>query len=420
MFANWFPNGALDRHTRDNASASSPSARTSGASKSADRKRLVKSRKPSFESLDERMVLSASHLGCLPDSPDSETPAALRSDQQPAAQAADMSGDPLAASVVLAAAPQGTSTTVRMSGNTFIFTPANFGYSDPNDSPPQQFTAVKLTTVPAQGQMMFRGAGAVRGQFISFADLQSGQLSFRTSGVESRSYASFTFQVQDSTGSIDPAPKTFTLVFDNGRVNFVRGLYSDLLGRQPDTGGLINWLDQLDNGQSNLSVATALWTTAEHRGIQVDGYYQQFLGRNADAGGRQNWVNQMLGGMTEENVMVAFMTTTEYQNNNPSNTAFVTAVYRDLLNRTPDSGGLTTWVNALNNGQSRAQVAQSLVDTNERHQNLVTSYYLTYLRRFPDSNGFAFWTNQLNQGLFNDQGVALALLNTLEYVNLQH
>jgi hypothetical protein len=118
--------------------------------------------------------------------------------------------------------------------------------------------------------------------------------------------------------------------------------------------------------------------------------------------------------------MVAFMSTAEYQIDHPSNTAFVTAVYQDLFNRTPDPGGLTAWVNALNNGQSRSQVAQSLVNTNERHQNLVTSYYLTFLRRFPDSNGFAFWTNQLDRGLFNDQGVALALLNSLEYSNLVH
>jgi hypothetical protein len=60
------------------------------------------------------------------------------------------------------------------------------------------------------------------------------------------------------------------------------------------------------------------------------------------------------------------------------------------------------------------------VNTNERHQNLVTSYYLTFLRRFPDSNGFAFWVNQLNSGLFNDQGVALALLNSLEYSSIRH
>lgn len=414
MFAHWFQGGAPERPSR----GVKPAKRTSS---SHARKPLVKHRKVSFESLDDRMVLSASHLGCLPDLPDTETPTALPAQHLASQASTDTTANPFAAAAALNAAPQGTSTTVRMSGNTFIFTPANFGFTD-SDVPPSQFAAVKLTSVPppSQGQMMFRGAGAVRGQFISFGDLQSGQLSFRTSGVESRSFTSFTFQVQDNTGAIDPTPKTFTIIFDNVRANFVSGLYNDVLRRQPDTGGLINWLNQLDGGQSNLAVATAIWQTAEHRGIQVDGFYQQFLHRDSDAGGRQNWINQMLGGMTEENVMIAFMSTAEYSIRNPSNTAFVTAVYQDLLNRNPDPGGLTAWVNALNNGQTRTQVATSLVNTNERHQNLVTSYYLTFLRRFPDSNGFAFWVNQLDRGLFNDQGVALALLNSLEYSNIRH
>jgi hypothetical protein len=293
MFANWFPSGAHERPARGGKTA-----RHTG--KSTLRKPLVKSRRVSFESLDDRMVLSASHLSCLPDPPDTETPTALPAQRLASRASNDVTANPLAASVTLNAAPQGTSTTVRMSGNTFIFTPANFGFTD-SDVPPSQFTAVKLTSVPppSQGQMMFRGAGAVRGQFISFGDLQSGQLSFRTSGVETKSFTSFTFQVQDNTGAIDPTPKTFTLIFDNTRANFVRGLYIDLLGRQPDTSGYINWLNQLDSGQSNLSVATALWQTAEHRGIQVDGFYNQFLHRAADPGGRQNWINQMLGGTTE-------------------------------------------------------------------------------------------------------------------------
>jgi hypothetical protein len=415
MFGNWFHNGARERSSRGVKAAKR-------ASQSHSRKPLVKSRKASFEVLDDRMVLSASHAACLPDTTDTDTPTAAPAQLLASRASNDATASPLAASAAaLNAAPQGTSTTVRMSGNTFIFTPANFGFTD-TDVPPSQFAAVKLTTVPppSQGQMMFRGAGAVKGQFISFGDLQSGQLSFRTSGVETRSFTSFTFQVQDNTGAIDPSPKTFTIIFDNGRVNFMRGLYSDVLGRAPDTGGLINWLNQLDGGQSNLAVATAIWQTAEHRGIQVDGFYQQFLHRASDAGGRQNWINQFLGGMTEENVMVGFMSTAEYSIRNPSNGAFVTAVYQDLLNRTPDAGGFNSWVTALNNGQTRSQVATSLVNTNERHQNLVTSYYLTFLRRFPDSNGFAFWVNQLNSGLFNDQGVALALLNSAEYSNILH
>lgn len=44
------------------------------------------------------------------------------------------------------------------------------------------------------------------------------------------------------------------------------------------------------------------------------------------------------------------------------NTAFVTAIYKNLFNRTPDAGGLAFWVNALNNGSlSRGKAALSIM-----------------------------------------------------------
>ena len=45
-------------------------------------------------------------------------------------------------------------------------------------------------------------------------------------------------------------------------------------------------------------------------------------------------------------------------------TFFVTQLYLDLLDRSPDPGGLNFWVNLLNSGaQSRAQVASSFFNS---------------------------------------------------------
>ena len=371
-------------------------------------------RRTSFELLDERTVLSAMHVACEPDLP-VESPAIVASLE---AQTDAPSSDPLA--VALLQAPQGANKTVMMSGFTYTFNPTDFGFSDPNDSPPNLFSAVKITTLPFPGTLVMNG-GVAPGQFISFSNLQSGQLKFTTSGVERVSFASFTFQVQDNAGGIDPSPKTFTLFFANQKTNFVRGLYTDVLERQLDVPGFTSWVTLLDNGASNFSVATAMWQTPEHRGIQVDGYYNQFLNRAPDSAGRQFWINQFLAGMSEEAMMAAFMNTVEYSQLHASNTAFVIAAYNNVLHRAPDPGGQAFWVGALNNGQlTRAQVASGLINTTERHTLLVTSYYLDFLNRQPDSFGLGFWVDQLDDGVLGDAGVAESLLASPEFAGLRH
>ncbi len=355
-----------------------------------------------FEVLDERTVLSA-----MPFTAPEDATAPLVS------SANDEAG-------AFLAAPVGTDKTVMMSGLNYTFGPDDFGFSDPGDSPPDLFAGVVITTLPFPGTLIMNG-GVAAGQFISFNDLLTGQLQFTTSGVESVSRASFTFQVQDDSGQIDPSPKTFSLFFDNETTNFVRGMYLDVLQRPLDVPGFTDWVNLLDGGASNLQVANGFWETVEHRGIQVDSYYELFFNRQADPAGRQNWINQFLVGMTEETMMAEFMNTPEYSALNPSNTAFVAAAYQDILNRAPEPAGQTFWVNALTNGQlTRRQVAEGLINSNERHVGLVTSYYVDFLRRQPDSFGLAFWVNQLNSGSLDDQGVAEALLATPEYAGLQH
>lgn len=409
MFANWFSRPEHGRKTRRTHSAG---------------KRSTRPRQFQFETLDERTVLSAMSLSCRHDSPNIEEPEVV--EVAPVEQAARQTSADALISSVFNETPQGTDKTVFMSGSIYTFTMGDFGFSDTGNDPPALFLAVKLTTLPTLGTMTHLGAGVAVGQFIPITDILAGDLRFTTSGTENLSHTSFTFQVQDDGGTadggsdLDPTPNTFTHFFDNQQSNFVQGLYVDVLNRQPEADGYAHWLDLLSIGASRFDVASAIWRSPEHRGIQVDGYYDQFLNRAADAGGRQFWINQMLAGAREENVMAAFTVTTEYTLNHPTNDSFVTGIYQDFLNRAPDSGGQTFWVNALATNQSRSQVAVSLVTTPERHQLLVTSYYADFLNRLPDSNGNAFWTNQLNQDIYQDRDVAEALLATLEYASISH
>ena len=116
-------------------------------------------------------------------------------------------------------APAGTNDTVSTSANTsYTFGAADFGFTDPNETPANSLLAVEITTLPGAGSLMDNGVAVTAGQFIAVADITGGLLTFTPATNASGSpYTSFTFQVQDNGGTAnggvdtDPSPKTMTI-----------------------------------------------------------------------------------------------------------------------------------------------------------------------------------------------------------------
>ena len=116
-------------------------------------------------------------------------------------------------------APTGTNGNVSASENTaYVFTAANFGFSDPSDTPPDQLLAVQITSLPTAGTLTVGGAAVTAGQVVSAAAINAGQLVFTpTANSFGVGYATFTFQVQDNGGTanggvdLNPAPKSMTI-----------------------------------------------------------------------------------------------------------------------------------------------------------------------------------------------------------------
>ncbi|MEZ0260537.1 MAG: cadherin-like domain-containing protein, partial [Alphaproteobacteria bacterium] len=116
-------------------------------------------------------------------------------------------------------APQGTDATVTvLEDAVYTFAAANFGFSDPLDSPANTLLAVRITTLPAAGSLLLNGAAVTAGQFVSVANINSGLLTFTpVANANGASYASFTFQVQDNGGTagggvdLDQSPNTMTV-----------------------------------------------------------------------------------------------------------------------------------------------------------------------------------------------------------------
>ena len=116
-------------------------------------------------------------------------------------------------------APHGANNTVTTLEDTaYVFKAADFGFSDPNDNPTNNFLAVEITTLPAAGTLTDNGVAVTAGQFISVSDINAGLLVFTpAANAKGTGYASFTFQVDDDGGTAngginaDPTPKTMTV-----------------------------------------------------------------------------------------------------------------------------------------------------------------------------------------------------------------
>lgn len=115
-------------------------------------------------------------------------------------------------------APIGTAATLTIPQNqAYTIATSDFGFTDPNDSPANNFSAVTITTFPTAGHLDNNGMPVGTGTSVSVADIVANHLVYSPDLMGSGS-ASLTFQVQENGGvGIDPNPKvmTFTSTTNN-------------------------------------------------------------------------------------------------------------------------------------------------------------------------------------------------------------
>ena len=112
-------------------------------------------------------------------------------------------------------APAGTDNRITINpGDQRVMSVADFGFSDPNDSPQNAFRSILITTVPASGSLTYNNAPVHTGDVITVADIQSGALKFTSGNADT----TFGFQVQDdggtANGGVDTDPTANTITFD--------------------------------------------------------------------------------------------------------------------------------------------------------------------------------------------------------------
>ncbi|WP_375409334.1 DUF4214 domain-containing protein, partial [uncultured Methylobacterium sp.] len=171
---------------------------------------------------------------------------------------------------------------------------------------------------------------------------------------------------------------------------FVEQLYSATLHRHSDPAGLQGWTDALAHGSTRAEVALSFALSPEHlsnlqatfdTGVFVPDasaaeaarLYYGILGRAPDAAGLAGATSALKHGTTLTSLAQQFVAAPEAQATfaGVDDGRFVAGLYENALGRAVDPAGQKYWVDALQHGTSRADVAVLVSESHEAQVHLV-------------------------------------------------
>jgi Ca2+-binding RTX toxin-like protein len=214
--------------------------------------------------------------------------------------------------------------------------------------------------------------------------------------------------------------ETIALAHSEAEASALR-LFEGLLGRDADQDGAKFFVDQVNQGTTLDVIANQFLNSAEFAGVangdSINDLYNALLGRDADQDGATLFQNYLATGGSLADVAAFISVSEEAQDRDQSNGDFVRELYTSALGRDADESGLDTYVSALFNGTSRADVAKYIVGSEEAAQKstgeFIDALYSSALGREADTAGKAFWTAQLDGGL-NKADVAISIIGSPE------
>ena len=213
--------------------------------------------------------------------------------------------------------------------------------------------------------------------------------------------------------------------------NFVKRLYTEVLGREADEAGLDAWTNVLKTGkEQGAKVAQGFVDSQEFKKRNVSDkeyiriLYRTFFDREPDPAGQEAWLGVLNSGLSRLHVFKGFAESQEFteicnqykiirgyanltapRDQNEGVTKFVVRCYRLCLGRDADESGLNGWCNAILTGKNTAkQAAAGFVFSDEfKKKNLsdteyVKTLYRVFMDREADGAGLNAWVKVLRSG----------------------
>ena len=171
--------------------------------------------------------------------------------------------------------------------------------------------------------------------------------------------------------------------FGGTAVGYVRGVYEALFGSDPGAAGAAYYAAPLAAGtMTRADLVRKLQQSYEGELTRVANWYRDDLGSTATLGtlksdpGVAYWGGLLAAGESDSQVLSALLSNDGYYASvGGTNTAWVAAMYHDVLARGPDAPGLDYFVSELASGTSRSAVVLQLLNSPEGHAISVARLY---------------------------------------------
>lgn len=176
--------------------------------------------------------------------------------------------------------------------------------------------------------------------------------------------------------------------------DFVTRAYEGIMGRTPDAGGLAHWTKYLDYGVSYECITAGFVISDEFRDLcarygivqgrvslteprdqnpGITGFvsrlYNKALNRDAELEGLNHWCDILVKNSAKDNfldvALNGFLHSDEFKNKQLNDTEFTKVLYRTFLDREAEEAGLNHWVQLLQEGTSRDEVARGFAISDE-------------------------------------------------------
>lgn len=197
--------------------------------------------------------------------------------------------------------------------------------------------------------------------------------------------------------------------------DYVSQLYRDVLDRPVDRPSSQILVNLLLAGQPRLVITEPLASSPEHLRLIVTQAYQNILGRAPESAGLDFWTAALGRGVTDEQLAATMIASDEFFHAaGGDNRAWVDAMYLKLLGRAADSNGEAFWLNALNQGQSRFEVALAIATSPEHEGSLVSADYAQLLHRTGSPAEINAWVLQMQAGM-SDEALLARIAASDEY-----
>jgi hypothetical protein len=162
-------------------------------------------------------------------------------------------------------------------------------------------------------------------------------------------------------------------------------------------------------------IANYFTHSAEHYMNLVQYDYQHYLGRLPAPTELNSWVLAMQSGMSDEQVLANFIGSPEfYRHTGGTDSAWVKAIYADLLTRSPSQDEVNRWLQTLAIGTTRFAAAWGFATSAEAEGIVVRNDYQAYLGRQASVAEIAGWVADFQAGVSNELVVA-GFLGSAEY-----